>query len=131
MKQLTVPVCAVALLLAGVLTASHVCARSSSLLQGKINGCWTLSSERESGGYLQIKQNGNSFIRLPKKGQGKIGNVKVVVQDVDFSAEFTDGAKTQYLGHLIGPTNKQGIILDNLTDYIHGQWNGQPVKCKR
>jgi len=129
MNRLTVSIGTVSFL-AIVLVSIPVGAQSSPP-QAQIKGCWTLSSERESGGYLQIQQNGNSFIRLPKKGRGKIANLKVVVQDVDFSVEFADGAKTKYLGHLIGPANKQGIVLDNLTDYVHGEWNGQPVKCKR
>ena len=129
MNKLTLSSCPV-LFLASVLVSISVGAQSAPQ-QAQIKGCWRLSSERESGGYLQIQQNGNSFIRLPKKGQGKIGSVKVVVQDVDFIAQFGDGTKTQYVGHLIGPTNKQGIVLDNLTNYIHGEWNGQPTKCNR
>ena len=129
MNRRTLWICAVSFL--AIAPGSIPVGAQTSPPQAQIKGCWTLSSERESGGYLQLHQNGNSFIRLPKKGRGKIVKVQMVVQDVDFSAEFADGAKTQYLGHLIGPANKQGIVLDNLTDYVHGEWNGQPVKCKR
>lgn len=112
-KRPSVLICTVSVLLAVVFVSTHVRGRSYPLRQLKKKGCWILSSARESGGYLQIQEKGNSFIRLPKKGRGKIVKVQAVVQDIDFSVEFTDGAMTQYLGHLIGPANKHGIVLDN------------------